>query len=179
MDENLNLIKKKFTWSILKGVDASKLYCVTMKNNIKLVIYDWDLNIINSDIHFQDSNPKKSFYLQNVTNSHYYKTSSKINQFFKRDNKYILNYKSRKHSPHELCIFSEFGDLLKNKAIHGEFFIDSNNNIIVNNKKNDLIEYYGINGDLIKTVSYKRPKNEYKLIKKIKIDSADNIYFIE
>lgn len=47
----------------------------------------------------------------------------------------------------------------------------------MNNKKNDLIEFYDLNGDLFKTVSYKRPKNEQRQINQIKIDSADNIYF--
>ena len=53
----------------------------------------------------------------------------------------------------ELWIFSEQGALL-----NGEFVIDSNNNIIVNNKKKDLIEYYDLNGNLSKTVLYKRLK---------------------
>ena len=103
-----------------------------------------------------------------------------INQFYKRDNKYILNYKYGEYydTTYELLIFSESGALLKKKVILGEFVMDSNNNIIVNNKKNDLIEYYDINGDLLKTVSYTRPKSAQKrLVKQIKIDSADNVYF--
>jgi hypothetical protein len=77
-----------------------------------------------------------------------------------------------------LLIFNEFGVLLKEHLnINGNFVTDSNNNIIVNDSKNDLIYYYDCNGELLKTVTYKRPKNFKAKIKQIKIDSGDNIYF--
>ena len=77
-----------------------------------------------------------------------------------------------------MLIFNELGVLLKeHKSVDGHFVLDSNNNIIVNNAKNDLINYYDCNGNLFKTVSYKRPKNFKSIIKHLKIDSVDNIYF--
>jgi len=63
-----------------------------------------------------------------------------MDQFVKRDNKYILNYQTQSiQLQHQLLIFNESGVLLKeNKNINGNFLIDSNNNIIVNDAKNDL-----------------------------------------
>jgi hypothetical protein len=167
MDENLNLIKEIDTLCLLKNVDESNLYCIFWR---RLEVFDWNLNEIKTDVLFQNTDSKQSFYLEKL---------SIINQFFKRDNKYILNYKSGDYyETDELLIFSESGALLKKKFILGEFVMDSNNNIIVNNKKNNLIEYYDLNADLLKTVSYSRPKSAQKrLVKQIKINSADNVYF--
>jgi hypothetical protein len=131
MDENLNLIREKETNSLLKCVDQSHLYCIFSRT--RLVMFNWYLNEIKTNVIFQYEDPKQNFYFKHA----YYceMISTKINQFFKRDNKYILNYKSGDYEPDELCIFSELGALLQKKVILDEFVIDSKNNIIVNNKK--------------------------------------------
>ena len=126
-----------------------------------------------TDVVFQYEDPIKGFY---------FNSPSAIDQFVKRDNKYFLNYSTSTFTAHyppsQLLIFSESGVLLKeHKNIYGDFVIDSKNNIILNNADNDLIYYYDCNGDLLKTVTYKRPKNFKTTIKQIKIDSGDNIYF--
>lgn len=155
MDENLNLIRE--TNAFPKSADESNLYCV-FRGQIKF--FDWNLKKLKRSIVFQYEDPKKGFYLK----------PARIDQFVKRDNKYFLNYQT------QLAIFNESGVLLKeHKNINGNFLIDSNNNIIVNDAKNDLIYYYDCNGDLLKTVTYKRPKNFRTSIKQIKIDSFDNI----
>ena len=78
-----------------------------------------------------------------------------------------------------MIIFNEIGVLLKQIDIEYEFVIDSRNNIVANNPKKDLIFYYDLNGDLFKTVSLKRPKNENKILKQMRIDLADKIYFAQ
>ena len=77
----------------------------------------------------------------------------------------------------QLLIFNEIGVLLKKIDIETDFVVDSNNNIVANNAKKNLISYYDLNGDLFKTVSLKRPKNEYKLLKQMRIDLAGKFYF--
>jgi hypothetical protein len=171
MDENLNLIRKTNTKANLKSLDESRLYCIHWKTQT-FEIFDWNLNRMNTDFAFQHRDPQNSFYLK----------PARIDQFVKKDSKYILNFSTSTstvhHPPSQLLIFNESGVLLKeNKNINGDFVIDSNNNIIVNDAKNDLIYYYDFNGDLLKTVTYKRPKNFKAKIKQIKIDSVGNIYF--
>jgi len=167
MDEHLNLIKeRRFSDLLIKGIDETNIYCMYGLN--ELLLYDWDLNYIKKDCEFQCNDPKLRFYLHR-TNQVYYPII-----LFKRDNKYIV---SECCPPNRLSIFDEFGVLLKNFNIFGDFVIDSNNNIIVNCAKRDLIEHYNLNGDLLKIVTYKRPKNFKAIIKKLKIDSFDNIYF--
>ncbi len=171
MDENLNLIRKTNTKANLKSLDESRLYCIHWKTQT-FEIFDWNLNRMNTDFAFQHRDPQNSFYLK----------PARIDQFVKKNNKYILNFSTSTstvhHPPSQLLIFNESGVLLKeNKNINGDFVIDSNNNIIVNDAKNDLIYYYDFNGDLLKTVTYKRPKNFKAKIKQIKIDSVGNIYF--
>jgi len=160
------------TCSILKSIDESHLYTISLDIGFKLTLYDWNLNEINTNVLFQAKDSKRSFYFDSRFHMRY-----SLNQVVKRDNKYFLFLKFEGNHPDELYVYSEFGVLLNKSVIFGEFVIDSNNNIIVNNKKNDLIEYYDSNGDLFKTVSYKRPKNERRQISQIKIDSADKIYF--
>jgi len=172
MDENLRLIRETNTCSILKSIDESHLYTISLDIGFKLTLYDWNLNEINTNVLFQAKDSKRSFYFDSRFHMRY-----SLNQVVKRDNKYFLFLKFEGNHPDELYVYSEFGVLLNKSVIFGEFVIDSNNNIIVNNKKNDLIEYYDSNGDLFKTVSYKRPKNERRQISQIKIDSADKIYF--
>jgi len=174
MDENLNLIREKEIRSQLIFVDESHLYCIGGGfYGFRFNLFDWYLNDINTEFEF-NGDPKQNFYLKKARHG-----SHKINQFVKRDNKYILNYKSGDYQPDELLIFNELGVLIKKSVINGEFVIDSNNNIIINDKINNLIEYYDLNGTSTKTVSYTRPKNEKILMKQIKIDSADNIYFCQ
>jgi hypothetical protein len=172
MDENLILIRERNTCSILKSIDESHLYTISLDIGFKLTLFDWNLNEINANVLFQAKDSKRSFYFDSRFHIRY-----SLNQVVKRDNKYLLFLKFEGNHPDELYVYSEFGVLLNKSVIFGEFVIDSNNNIIVNIKKNDLIEFYDLNGDLFKTVSYKRPKNEQRQINQIKIDSADNIYF--
>jgi len=169
LDENLNLIKKANTEAILSSVDESHLYCIYRGKQVEL--FDWDLNRLKTDVAFQVEDSEKNFFLNTFT--------ARIDQFVKRDNKYILNFQTQTNQPpNQLLIFNELGVLLKeHKSVDGHFVLDSNNNVIVNNARNDLICYYDCNGNLFKTVSYKRPKNFKSIIKQLKIDSVDNIYF--
>jgi len=171
MDENLNLIKETNTEAILGGVDESHLYCIWL--NRFLFIYDWELNDIKSNVKFQNTDPKENFFLKCDMNVNF-----RINQLLKRDNKLILNIKTGENKmSNQLLIFNEIGVLLKKIDIETDFVVDSNNNIVANNAKKNLISYYDLNGDLFKTVSLKRPKNEYKLLKQMRIDLAGKFYF--
>jgi len=176
MDENLNLIRELAnTTANLKGVNDSQLYCISISSHISLVIYDWNLNEIKSNVVFQFQNPKQSFFLK----ADFY-LQFRVNQLVKRDNRFILNFKTGEQKmPNQLFIFNEVGVLLKQIDIEYEFVIDSRNNIVANNPKKDLIFYYDLNGDLFKTVSLKRPKNENKILKQMRIDLADKIYFAQ
>ncbi len=114
----MNIIKETNTNAIPKSADESNLYCVSRR---RLKLFDWNLKKL--DVVFQYDDPQKSFYLK----------SGRMDQFVKRDNKYILNYQTQSiQLQHQLLIFNESGVLLKeNKNINGDFVIDSNNNIIV------------------------------------------------
>jgi hypothetical protein len=176
MDENLNLIRELAnTTANLKGVNDSQLYCISISSHISLVLYDWNLNEIKSNVVFQFQNPEQSFFLKADIHLQF-----KVNQLVKRENRLILNFKTgEQKTPNQLIIFNEIGVLLKQIDIEYEFVIDSRNNIVANNPKKDLIFYYDLNGDLFKTVSLKRPKNENKILKQMRIDLADKIYFAQ
>ena len=76
-------------------------------------------------------------------------------------------------------IFSELGVLLKKVCINDAFVIDSKNNIITNSSRRDSIIYYDLNGELLKSVTFKYSKNDNKLSKRIRIDSADHVHFFQ
>jgi hypothetical protein len=182
MDENLNVIKETNTDALLKSADDSHLYCIL--DSKRLALFDWDLNEIKSDVVFQYDDPNQGFYLRiqgfNWVTHQLDPSFSKIIQLAKRSNKYIINFKTGGYKPrNELLIFSELGVLLKKRELENDFVIDSNNNIIVNNSKKDFIYYCDSNGDLFKAVTLKRPKNENKVLKQIKIDSNDKLYFTQ
>jgi hypothetical protein len=105
MDENLNMIREIDTAYLLKSVDESNLYCIFWR---RLKLFDWNLNEIETDVLFQYDDPRQGFYLE---------TDPTNISFFKRDNKYILNYKyGDYYDTDELLIFSESGALLKKNS---------------------------------------------------------------
>jgi hypothetical protein len=176
LDENLNVIKEKFTFFDLKYLDESHLYCISAGLEQKLVLYDLDLNEIKTDVVFQYDDPNKNFYIK----TRYHSVNDKIDQFVKRGNRYIVNYKNGSfYHLNELSIFSEIGVLLRKITIYEAFVIDSENNFIISNFKRDRVLYCDSNGEIFKTMSLKRPKNDTKLLKQIKIDSADKLYFTQ
>ncbi len=180
MDENLNLIKETNTNAILKSVDDSKLYCISDQR--ELVLFDWDLNKLETNVVFQYEDSNKKFYLKpdhmNYLTRQLDSKFSKINQLVKRDNKYILNFKTGGYQPpNKLLIFNETGVLLKEKDLRDDFVIDSNNNIIVDNIQNKLFYHYDLNGNLLKTVTLNSPLYKIKHLKLFKIDSTDKLYF--
>ena len=59
------------------------------------------------------------------------------------------------------------------------FQIDSKNNIVVANLDKDTLTYFDLNGELFKSVSLKRPKNNTYKLKHFKIDSSDRLYFTQ
>ena len=141
MDENLNLIRELAnTNANLKGVNDSQLYCISISSHISLVLYDWNLNEIKSNVVFQFQNPEQSFFLKADIHLQF-----KVNQLVKRENRLILNFKTgEQKTPNQLIIFNEIGVLLKQIDIEYEFVIDSRNNIVANNPKRDLIFYYDL-----------------------------------
>ena len=70
----------------------------------------------------------------------------------KRDNKHFLSFSIQDNHPEELCVYNKSGVQIYKLKIFSRFVIDSNSNIIVNNKKSHLIEYYDLNKDLFKPV---------------------------
>jgi hypothetical protein len=178
MDENLNVIREINTYAVLKNVDESHLYCIFSRR--KLVLFDWNLNKIKTDVAFQYEKSNCKFYLKSKNNNRKGRLNHlKINQLAKRENKFIINFKSGHHQPNNLLIFNEFGSPLKNIVMDDAFVIDSKNNIILVNHRRDSILYYDLNGQILKSILLERPKfdSNHKSLKQIKIDSGDNIYF--
>jgi hypothetical protein len=178
MDENLNVIREINTYAVLKNVDESHLYCIFSRR--KLVLFDWNLNKIKTDVTFQFEKSDCKFYLNSRNNNRKGRLNHlKINQLVRRENKFIINFKSGHNQPNDLLIFNEFGSPLKKIVMDDVFVIDSNNNIILVNHRRDSILYYDLNGQMLKSILLERPKfdSNHKSLKQIKIDSADNIYF--
>ncbi len=182
MDENLNVIKETTIHNTtLKSVDESHLYCLQFNGKPKeiLILFDWDLNEKKTNVEFQISEPDQIFYLKPSKNYHgiINYSRSEISQLFKRENNYILRFNQGYND--NLMVFSELGVLLKKVRINDAFVIDSKNNIITNNSRTDSFIYYDLNGELLKSVTFKYSKNDNKLSKKIRIDSADHVHFFQ
>lgn len=97
MDENLSLIRERNTCSILKSIDESHSYTISLDIGFKLTLFDWNLNEINTNVLFQAKDSKRSFYFDSRFHIRY-----SLNQVVKRDNKYLLFLKFEGNHPDEL-----------------------------------------------------------------------------
>jgi len=111
---------------------------------------------LKTNVTFQnEEDPKRIFYFDT-----YDSYQARLNQLVKRDNNYFLSFSIQDYHPVELYVYNESGVQINKLKIFSRFAKDLNSNIIVNNKKKNLIEYYDLNKDLFKTVLYNRQKHD-------------------
>jgi hypothetical protein len=168
MDENLNETKSieipKSTELI--GVNESYLHLFKsefLKLTANLILYDWSLNKVESDISFQYNRPKNPYYIN---------CFNKITKIENSNNRLIVSSESAS----TIWIFDQNGKLIK-ELDSGSFAIDSNNNIIVLKRNN--LNYYDLDGEIIKYVTLKdEDKYNRKLVREMKI-SNEKLYFLQ
>jgi hypothetical protein len=180
LDENLVVLAEKdITLVYIQSVNQSHLYCTQGYAKLNLILFDWNLNETKTDVTFQFSKRDENFFVEpkiGFFNGLPDFFRSKIIQLEKRENKYFVNVRSAYSC---LMIFSETGDLNKEISTNGTFVIDSKNNIILNDPRNNSLTYFDLNGETLKSVSLKRPKSDNIRLKHFKIDTKDRLYFTQ
>lgn len=151
---NLSIIRQKKVGSIsLIGANESQLFCfedININGRCNLCkVFDWNLNLIDMNIKFQQLNRLEPFYIPFET------INISVWQFESIDDKYVVRSISDRTMLSYLIIYDHKGNLLQVvrafKASYGLFRLDESNNIFVSDGADKLI-CFDLNGNLIKEI---------------------------
>jgi len=152
----------------INGADDKYLYCLYKYRH--LTIYDWYFNEIKTNnIKFQSHNTNIPFYIDKT---------SEIYQIEIRNNNIIIRFKSK----NEKCIqiFDLVGNSIRKipitSSIFKSFKIDSKNRLIIFLSLEKKLNYYDLDGDLIKETTI-NCLDEKMCIEDFIVFSNGDIYF--
>ncbi len=147
LDENLVIQSKKSVQRcFLIGANEKHLFCKEDEQfSSKCLKFDWSLNEIESELTFQNQDPKKKFFIETECYS-ILQLEHRNKHFYVRPGSNIVFLNT--HEP--AVILDETGNQLSLAKIYGELKFDKNNNLI--SLKDDKLVYYDLNGEPYKEI---------------------------
>lgn len=147
LDENLAIQSKKSVQRcFLIGANEKHLFCKEDEQfSSKCLKFDWSLNELESELTFQNQDPKKKFFIETECYS-ILQLEHRNKHFYVRPGSNIVFLNT--HEP--AVILDETGQQLSLAKIYGELKFDKNNNLI--SLKDDKLVYYDLNGEPFKEI---------------------------